>query len=324
MLAAEVTEAAGAGLRALKGTSMVDLDLERPRLRRFRESLAGLIPCDPEDVCVDLHKMAVRELLGRYLNWADRYVAPRPRHVVTWEGFLRHGSPQPHLEAVHDLAKKIEAGDDLKPFLSDRIDRFGYVRPKAHENNKPPGLEWGDKDYALNAFETHHLHLTSKGTKELLYVSFSRDEAFLVMVGDHKSFDDGTLAQAIAEARVGTWQEIDDVLGPALPRTMSEQNQLQRRGFSTAFQVGEKMVMGALLSTAGTSPLHNMHAARMINCMISVDPQLDTPGFGRERFEEHGWAYPATPAFDWTMRYCDLWLVETTTSTGFLKVKWRR
>jgi hypothetical protein len=227
---------------------------------------------------------------------------------------------------VCDLAKKIEAGDDLKPFLSDRIERFGYVRPKANDNNKPRGLEWGDKDYALNAFETHHLHLTPRGSKELLYVIFYRDSALLVMVGNHKSFDDGTLAQAIAEARVGTWHEIEGVLGPVLPRTMSEQNKLQRRGLSTAFQVDEHMVMGALLSTAGTSPLHTMHTDRLIEFMIRLDPQLDVPGFGRERLERNGWAYPAEPAFDWVMQYCDLWLIETTTATGFKfkELDWRR
>lgn len=130
------------------------VDLESPRLRRFRETLAGLVPCDPEDAREDLRKTRSHELLAHYLNWADRYVAPRPRGAATWEGFLRHGSPQPHLKAVRDLAEKIEAGHDLKPFLSDRIDRFGYVRPKAPRNEKPSGLEWGDKDYALNAFET--------------------------------------------------------------------------------------------------------------------------------------------------------------------------
>jgi hypothetical protein len=300
-------------------------DPERPRLRRFRENLAGLIPCDPEDVRVDLHKMAPRELLRRYVNWADRYVAPRPRQAGTWEGFLRHGSPQPNLEAVRDLAQMIAAGDDLTPFLSDDIYRSGYVRPKAQDSDKPRGVvEWEDKDYALNAFETHHLHLTPKGTKELLYVIFSRDGAFLVMVGDHKSFDDGILDRAIAQLRVGTPLKIEGVLGPARTRSMSEQHGLQRHGFSTAFQIGEQMVMGALLSMDGMTPLHTMYADRVIDCIIRLDPQLDVPGFCREWFEQNGRAYPATPAFDWAMRYCDLCLIETTTSVAFPMVKWRR
>jgi hypothetical protein len=106
--------------------------------------------------------MGLAELLCLYINWADRYVCSRPRRVVTWDGFLQHGSPQSHWGVRHDLITKIEAGEDLTQFLSDRVDRFGYV-PLEKKNTKPRGVEWRDKDYALNAFEAHHLHLSSKG-----------------------------------------------------------------------------------------------------------------------------------------------------------------
>jgi hypothetical protein len=176
----------------------------------------------------------------------------------------------------------------------------------------------------LNAFETHHLHLRAKGSRELLYVTFSRNDAFLVMLGDHKSFDDGTLAQAVAESRVGTAHELKGILGPASPRSIREQNKLQRYGFSTAYPVGGRTVLGALLSTAGTSPLHTRHAARIIDKINKLEPQLDEPGFGREWFQRNGRAYPAKPTFEWVMQYCDLCLIETTTGVGFPMVKWRR
>jgi hypothetical protein len=132
------------------------------------------------------------------------------------------------------------------------------------------------------------------------------------------------LAAAIAETRVGTLSEIKGVLGPMSPRSMSNQNQLQRRGLSTAFKVGEKLVMGALLSINGMSPLYARHAGRIVNKMLSLDPKLDAPGFGREWFEQNGRAYPAAPDFGWMMQYCDLCLIETTTSIGFPMEKWRR
>jgi hypothetical protein len=295
----------------------------RPRLHAFHKKLAELIPCEPKSARADLHRMGARELLGRYVNWADRFVPPRPRRVVTWEGFLRHGSPRSHREAVYDLVKKIEAGDDLTPFLSDQIHRFGYALGK-DENTKRHGIEWGDKDYALNAFETHHLHLRTKGSRELLHVSFSRDDAFLVMLGNHKSFDDGTLAQAIAEARVGTAHELKGILGPAQPRSMHERDKLQRYGFTTAYRVDGRTVLGAFLSTAGASPLHSRHADRIMITINELDPQLDEPDFGRDVFERNGRPYPAAPNFEWIMQYCDLCLVETSTRVGFPMVKWRR
>ena len=169
-----------------------------PRLHAFHKKLGELIPCEPESARAALHPMSTPELLVRYLNWADRYVAPRPRRVITWEGFVRHGSAHLHREAVYGLAEKIEAGDDLTPYLSERISKFGYVSSKKTKRRQR-GVEWRDKDYVLNAFDTHHLHLKPTGSQELLYVCFSRNDALFVMVGDHKSFDDGSLAQAVAE-----------------------------------------------------------------------------------------------------------------------------
>ena len=72
-------------------------DFETPRLRRFRETLAGMIPCEPEQVRTDLYGMEPQELLERYLNWADRFVAPRPRRIVKSKGFFR--SVRPHARA---------------------------------------------------------------------------------------------------------------------------------------------------------------------------------------------------------------------------------
>ena len=298
-------------------------ELEHPRLQRFSENLAKQIPCDPE-VREDLFRMSIPDLLSCHVNWQDRYVFPRPRKVATWEGFLRHGSPQKHLPAIYALARKIEAGENLRPFLSNDIDRYGYVRPKTNQNKRPRGPEWGDKDYALNAYETHHLHLDKNRTDELLYVTFSRDEAFLVMLGNHASFDDGTLAQAVAEMHVGTFLELKNVLGPALPRPPGEQNRMQRRGQSTVFQADGQTVMGAMLNIDGTSTLHALHVGRVLDRLRSMDSQLDTPGFASERFERKGWDYPAAPAFEWGMRHCDLFLVETSTGTAFIAEPWRR
>jgi hypothetical protein len=198
------------------------------------------------------------------------------------------------------------------------------VRPKADHNKKSRGPEWGDKDYALNAYETHHLHLSKKGTDELLYVIFSRENAFLVMLGNHESFDDGTLAQAVAEMRVGTFLEFKNILGPALPRCPGEQNRNQRRGHATVFQVGGQTVMGAMLERGGMSPFHTDHVRRVLDRLRSMDSELNMPGFARDRFERKGWHYPSEPHFEWRMRCCDLFLVEMSTGTAFIEVPWRR
>ena len=145
------------------------------------------------------------------------------------------------------------------------------------------------------------------------------------MLGSHNSFDDGTLAQAIAESRSGTALEIRGVLGPKKsPRTMAERNQLQRRGFATAFDIDGKLVAGALLTTAGTSLLHGRHVDNVMRHITTVEPQVDAPDFGREWFERKGWAYPSTPVFAWAMLHCDLVLAEASTGSAFMVVPWQR
>jgi hypothetical protein len=297
-------------------------DFESPRVQAFYDRVANAIPCVPKKAHAELHAMTRWELLSRYLNWADRLVAPRPRRVITWDGFTRHGTANLHWDAVCALAMEIGAGNDLTPYLSDKV-RIGYVPAKDRGKKGRRGVEWADKDYALNAYEMHHLHLNRAGTKELLYVGFSRTEALLLMVGDHKSFDDRSLAKAVGEARVGTSYELKGV-GLQNQRTMAEYNQLQRRGIATFFPVGSQTVMGATLTDAGTSSLHTKHAQNMLKAIRKLDPQIDDPRFGHEWFEQSGKTYPASPAFEWALNHCDLCLIESTAFLKWTVVEWRR
>jgi hypothetical protein len=236
---------------------------------------------------------------------------------------VHHGSAPLHREALYALAVKIEAGDDLTPYLSEKIHKFGYVSPKKRKR-KSRGVEWRDKDYVLNAFDIHHLHLKPTGTEELLYVSFSRTDALLVMLGDHDSFDDGTLAQAVTECRVGTALELKGIRLGRRPNDMREQNQLQRHGFSTAYPVGDRAIMGALLSSAGTAVRHTLHANRVLRALKRIEPQLDSLSFRDKLFEHSGRPCPASPVFQWVMRHCDLCLAETVTGVNFVLEQWIR
>lgn len=302
----------------------------RPRLRQLREGIARLIPCMPEDVRPDLLGMDLPEVLLRYLSWADRHVAPRPRRVVNRDEFLATVNPD-HTAAVSRLCFQIEAGDDLKPYLSDQIDQYGYVRPRT-TGDRPRGVEWGDKDYALNNYDTHHLHLGeriradgwSDRTRALLYVTFSRDEAFLVLLGDHASFDNGVLAQAVGTVRVGTGYEIRGVVGISTDRSDRERNTLQRYGISTIQPTSSGFVMGGMTSTMGISTLLVMHSNRCIRSLRELDPKLDDADFGKDLFDQLGKKSPNNPVWSWGMDSCDLILVEETTATGFRSVLWRR
>jgi hypothetical protein len=265
------------------------------------------------------------------MNWRDRFIRPQARAVYTWEGFLKHGDAKTYLEKISKLIRRIAAGEDLTPYLSDRIMKFGYVSRGASDR-RPKGIEWSDKDYVLNAFEAHHLHLGqlsgardwSPRTSALLFVIFGRDSARFLMVGNHDSFDDGTLAEAVAEARLGAGLEMGGCLPPKPALTATGRRSLERRGIATSLQVGDKAVMGALLTTAGTSILHTYYTQRMMQVIEAMEPALDRPETLRDWFAQQGWSSPSETRLRWCLNYCDLGVVEEMSGVFFSLLKWRR
>jgi hypothetical protein len=244
-------------------------------------------------------------------------------------GFWQQQNIDKHIDAIIELQRRIATGADLAPLLSDRIQRYGYVRPKIGRNQKCRGVEWRDKDYALNAYGVHHLHLglharsgRSTRTKELLYLSFARDSALFLMVGDHGSFDDGTLAQAVAEAHAASGDVVREVTAGVM--TPQERTKLQRSGVNAMMLIGDTVVMPGLLSTSGTSAYHSMHADRMMGVIERYEIALDLDVTAREWFELAGRPCPAAPEFEWMLNYCDLGVLEKTTGTFFLLLPWRR
>jgi hypothetical protein len=269
------------------------VDFQRPRLVELKASIAATIPCE-RGMRADLESMSLPQLLIRYIGWRDRFVPQRPRKVVTWGRFLNDPRSVACWDGVLQMRERVAAGENLTPFLSKDITKFGYVRPKVEKDGKHRGVEWRDKDYALNAHGVHHLHLSdkirsngwSRRTEELLYVSFDRASAFFIMVGDHNSFDDGTLAQAVAEMRAAAGDEIKGLMPDA--STPEARNRLQRRGMTTVVPVGDKIVIGAFLSAAGTSLYHTRHAAAIMRKIEAHELLLDQEGYTRPWFKSVG------------------------------------
>lgn len=182
------------------------IDTARPRLLRFRDELIAAVPCWPDTAKVraELDRYELNTLLVIYTNWADRRIRPDKRKVVYAPGFWDGPLAATYKLQILKLTKKVEQGADLTPHLSEKIFTHGYVpiRPPGHVK----GPEWGDKDFALNAYDVHHLHLgrlNDQGdkvthAKHLLYACFERTKATFLIVGDHKNFDDGTVARAAA------------------------------------------------------------------------------------------------------------------------------
>jgi hypothetical protein len=309
------------------------IDFQRPRLMQFRQDLAQCIPCVPEAARANLVAMQLPELLRTFVNWRDRFVATRPRRVLTWPRFLEDERAQRQRDGINALTPRIISGEDLRPFLSENIATDGYVQPDRIKPRKRGSLDWFDKDYALNAHDTHHLHLSdsirsdgwSRRTKELLFVSFTRDEAFFVMVGDHKSFDDGSLALAVAEIRAAAGGGLRGILGTTSEAYTPEQrNRLQRRGMTATIRVGSEIVPSALMLANGIGLRQSQYCDRMLDELERHELLLDDPSYVQRWFERAQRPAPPEPRFFWRMEDCDLCLAEATSAIGIRVLDWYR
>ncbi|MCV9936113.1 hypothetical protein OIU35_07030 [Boseaceae bacterium BT-24-1] len=264
-----------------------------------------------------------------YVNWASRFIQPRRRTVSYAPAFWKSQAAMERGGDVLALEAAVKAGSNLTPYLSGRVLSDGYQ--SGAENGEGKQTKWADKDFALNAYGIHHLHFVpangkSRGAEQgkhghLLYVEFGRYHATFLMVGDHKSFDDGTLHDAVIEARAssGAW-ELQGIRPPRNPEDHKDEFRLARRGFATTAVKDGRVFIAANLSTAGTSPRHTRHASHILRALSVVDPELDKDSYWRERFASFGRSVPTARDFEWSMQYTELSVIERCSQTKLIIV----
>jgi len=290
---------------------------ERPRLNALRQWIESNIPTKTVDAREHLETLSFGNLLIAWTNWASRFVPPRCRKVLAAPEFWQNPSAQRYRASITALAREIESGADLTPFLSPRVARDGYESPAVHDH-------WAAKDFALNAYDVHHLHLIparrdgSRGgmSRHLVFVRFYRDIAVLLLLGDHKSFDDGSLEQVVhlwnyreGKTLKGVLPEAPDPRLSKLPRRLS---------ISTVGSVEGRAVLGAMLSSAGTSVRMVRHADYIHDRLRTVDPLLDDKEWVLTNLYEQGSVSPPTQStLSWFLHGCDLVVVDKAADVGF-------
>jgi len=217
------------------------IDLTRLRIGDFHDRVAAAVPCVPDD---DETRAALRgrrlaDVLGVFLNHHGRFVPARPRNVDYAADFWT--SQAVRVEAdIAALEGRIKRGEDLGPYMSPNIGRNGFVASNGRQRWEPA------RDLALNAFGVHHLHLTpGKGSDALAFIAFSRIAAVFVMLGPHKSFDDGSLADAVARYQAQTGREIKSAWPSGTTPSPRDQMKLARRCVSSFGNADGKLTVGA-------------------------------------------------------------------------------
>lgn len=300
------------------------------RVADLREWMIARIPCVPSnhETISQLYGMSFNKLARLYINWIDRFISTHPRTPMAWNGFWSRNNPRRYADELNAIIEKIRNGADLRPYLSNKVDTHGFV-PRSEIRR---GVNWEDKDMALNAYDVHHMHLLpadGKGkrggdSKELLYVGVTRKEVLLLMLGDHKSFDDGTLAQAVAEHRVEARHTLNGVVGLHREISAKESQKMVRQGISSAQMFGNKAVVPALISMAGTSPHHTMHVDRCCATIEATEKVIEDRSQLLEYFQINDAQLSDDPDWAWTFSHADLCLLDRKSSIAFAICRWWR
>ncbi len=302
-----------------------------PRLNALRAKLLGQIPAMSGSQ-QKLSALTLSQAMDVYIAWASRFIKPRRRVVAYAPGFWRNEAAIERGGDLLSLEAVVRAGGDLTPYLSSRVFTDGYSAPRQANNRKK--LDWSGKDFALNAYGIHHLHFIPSSGKtrgaepgrhgHLLYVDFQRHEATFLMVGDHKSFDDGTLHNAVIEARAtsGAW-ELRGIRPSRNPDDHKDQFRLARHGLTTTDVRDGRVFVGAFLGGAGNSPHNTRHADRIMLTLADAEPRLDLGTFQQQLFAQAGRPAPNAPIFEWHVEYTELSVIEHTSQIKFIMVDGR-
>ena len=272
------------------------------RLRKFRETLTNKIPRIPNNRA-SLQALQSKDFLDFlivYICWRWRHVGIRPRKVMALsvlDSDPRSKTLKPNIDA---FTKTVEVGADLRPYLSKRVNREGYVMDADPERTNT--ATWEDKDFLLNVMGFHHFHLGIRQqasglmdrTDEVIFAHVSRDTFKVLGLFDHTVFD-WTVDDEMAPEREKLWS-IHDVYqaAPAGPRGIS---------------------MGGLgglgITMDGTPTIVTMVAMNQIRLIREIDPRLDEPQYVEEKFAEFPVTGKIKPA--WHYSHLDFGLLNEAT-----------
>lgn len=281
---------------------------ETSRVRLFRTSLAKQIPKFPNNKASlqALQAKSLGSLLVDYMNWAIRYIAPRPRRVVVESTAANDQRWSSSHADIRELLRKVEVGDDLTPHVSRQPHTRGFT-PAASAQG-PNANRWVDKDMLLNAMGYHHLHLDAAPTRgmrsdDMVFAQVTRDIFTVVGIFDHSVFEKTAPITAMTAERERLWEIFDE-------RT--------RRGVPVGTVVAPPPI-----TTSGHPLQLVMTAVDYARTVHAIDPKLDDRSYVQGLYEQCHVPVSTRPGLRWRMHYLDLCLVDDAeTCTFVLRKGW--
>ncbi len=297
------------------------------RLKQFRTELIDALDVD-QATRERLDELELWELLLHYLSWRDRVVVPRPRQIEVQDGFWSSSLSQKFSSQISLLLGEIEKGADIRPYLSDKIEKFSLPEPHP---KKPNATDWRGRDFVLSVYDLHHLHLGErqannqvKRSDHLLFIGFGRDVARLICVDTHAAFFDGRMTEAAEESVKCAGFSINKVVGLSTSYTADQRASLIRAGVSTMHMLDGKAVFSALININGFSSLTCRWAQMLVDIVEETGSKLHTLVGLSEVASWYGANVVDPSDLVWQLNHCDLWLLHRKYQKAILLLRWRR
>jgi len=167
------------------------------RILAFRNTLIEALPRTPNDLRSRraLEAMPTRQIILAFVTWGMRTVPIKPRKVAIWSGGVAPDQLRAAAPRLAPLMTKVEAGEDLNPYLSSEVKTKGIVLAGAKPSDRR-----GDIDMVLTRQGLHHFHVPASGDPEdrsgpLVFAEVLEDEFRLVAISDHRAFETGSPEQ---------------------------------------------------------------------------------------------------------------------------------
>jgi hypothetical protein len=144
------------------------------------EYVLGVLPPDGSG---ELSAMPLRDLLTTFFNSQDRLIPARARDCHVSAEMRASPKFTEHSQALETIINMIETGADLALHLSKKA-TIAHI-PGA--DRKQPGRR-DDRDLLLGEWGVYHLHLATEHADDLVFAMFTKTDAYLIGVYDHRSW----------------------------------------------------------------------------------------------------------------------------------------
>lgn len=261
----------------------------------------------------ELAAMGLRQLLGIYWTWRERFPAPRPRAVHRSAELAAIGEAGKYATELAELIGKMEAGEDLTPHLSTRVD-FDFISSQERQGLHPAQRD-ADHDRMLAAWGIHHLHLSNepgpgtfnKRSSDLLYAMFRADDAYLLGIYTHSDWT----RRELVEVAVTNWPDAglfvrsNYALGVTTHFTDEDRRKLRASGVNDFVEVDGVVWMPASIgmTAAGTSMTATHRAMAYMEELRRLREHIDTSliDWGKQLDQAAGNPVPGP----WTVQMTD-------------------